>query len=245
MSSTAKQDDSQEIHEGYYARDFDAVAHELSQLSSDQRPEDLELTAEGRTSTLEVRYEIVQVTSLHAPVFVKHFVLHLMFVRPFPGKVPASGYTFGLVSCLPMQVIGALLTRHVLNNYTRFVQGIDDIARLQSDLQQTLEKIREARQSIQTTSENIAESLRICEESRRKQEVGEVLDGLEKMKATKDLSHTLRSGGASCRICGNTRTRAAQASYQMFASCCKPAYPADKSKILCSLHACGLSGTID
>ena len=44
----------QEINDGYFASNFDAVAYELLNLSDDKRPEDLELLAEERTSILEV-----------------------------------------------------------------------------------------------------------------------------------------------------------------------------------------------
>lgn len=91
-----------------------------------------------------------------------------------------------------MQVIGALLTRHVLNNYTKFVEGINDITRLQTDLQLTLTKIKEARQCIQISSEDVAQSLRVCEDSKKKQRVGDLLDGFQKVKGTKDLSHSIR-----------------------------------------------------
>ena len=97
-----------------------------------------------------------------------------------------------MLTMVTMQVIGALLTRHVLKNYTRFVEGIDDIGKLQTDLQLTLQKIKGARQCIQSSSENTAQSLRICENTRKKQKAGELLDSLEKVKGIKDLDSSLR-----------------------------------------------------
>lgn len=89
-------------------------------------------------------------------------------------------------------MIGALLTRHVLQNYAKFVQGMGDIAHLQSDLQATLDKIKQTRQSVQSSTGNVATSLLICKESRQKQKAGELLDLLEKVQSSKDLGIRLR-----------------------------------------------------
>lgn len=91
-----------------------------------------------------------------------------------------------------MQVIGVLLTKHVLNNYARFVQGIDDIASLQDELQGTLLKVKEGRSFVQHTARSTAISLEICRDSKTKQQLGGLLDVLERIQSTKDLDVSLR-----------------------------------------------------
>ena len=184
----------QELDDEYYIRDFDAVAYELSQLQVGKNSGESELIAEERTSILEVCCILCRPMEF-ASTF--SFSITSTYVM---GRVICKAEFLGLthVDDGGMQVIGALLTRHVLNNYTKFVEGIDDIAKLQVDLQLTLTKIREARQCIQSSSEDVAQSLRICENSKKKQKAGELLDNLERIKVTKDLDDSLRSE-STCR----------------------------------------------
>lgn len=91
-----------------------------------------------------------------------------------------------------IQVIGILLTRHVLKNYSSFVQGINDIAELQDELVGTLARVKATRQYLVSGSEGVSLSLRVCQSSEDKYRIGEVLHILEKMQRTIELGSTLR-----------------------------------------------------
>ena len=93
-----------------------------------------------------------------------------------------------------MQVIGVLLTRHVLNHYTRFVQGINDIGELQDELQSTLSKVKETRTFTRNIASDLSQSLTVCHDSKRKQQLGQLLDAMYQLRIIKDLDSSLRYG---------------------------------------------------
>ena len=70
------------------------------------------------------------------------------------------------------QMIGVLLTQHVLKNYASFVQGINDILDLQIELQDTLAKVKATRGYLTRIAEDISISLRVCSSSQSKSRTG-------------------------------------------------------------------------
>ena len=89
-------------------------------------------------------------------------------------------------------MIGVLLTKHVMMNYASFVQGIDDIAALEAELQATHAQTREGRRLLGDALADVGVSLRVCWDSRSKQRSGQVLDIAERLKATQDLGSLLK-----------------------------------------------------
>ena len=91
-----------------------------------------------------------------------------------------------------MQVVGALLTKYVVANYAKFVKGIDDIAALEVELQETYQKVKEVRSCLRSTNEDMRLSLRVAGDSRAKQQAGDVLDVAEKLLQTRNLQQELK-----------------------------------------------------
>lgn len=85
-----------------------------------------------------------------------------------------------------------LLTKHVLMNYAKFVEGINDVAALEAELQSTLEDVVEARSLLGSIKDDISTSLVIASEGRKKQRAGEVMDVAKRLKLTQDLEKDVR-----------------------------------------------------
>ena len=92
----------------YYQQDFEPLLYELSNLPVNFDTQTLEDTAEARTGVLEVYAQ--DKTGVYRPI-----LQHVDF------------------ACF--QVVSELLSRHVLLNYDKFVEGITEVGLVEDDLQ--------------------------------------------------------------------------------------------------------------
>lgn len=85
-----------------------------------------------------------------------------------------------------------MLSKHVVANYAEFVKGIDDVAALESELENTHEKVKNVRFCLGSTKEDVHISLKIGSDSRARQHIGDVLETAEKLLQTRNLQQSLQ-----------------------------------------------------
>ena len=93
---------------------------------------------------------------------------------------------------LTVQIIGVLLTRHVLLNYAKFVKGIDDIAVLETELQTAYAKVKETRALLKSSRKDVELSLRVARAVRSKSKSSQILDVAQKLQRIHGLQQELR-----------------------------------------------------
>ena len=93
---------------------------------------------------------------------------------------------------LTVQIVGVLLTRHVLLNYTEFVKGIDDIAVLETELQTAYAKVKETRTFLGSSRKEVELSLRVARAVRSKSKSSQILDVAQKLQRIHGLQEEVR-----------------------------------------------------
>lgn len=89
-------------------------------------------------------------------------------------------------------MVGALLTKHVLRNYDKFVRGIEDVAALEEELKATYQSVKVARGLLRSTREDFGISLRIAKDTASRQRGSQVLDALTSLQQIRDLDAALK-----------------------------------------------------
>lgn len=90
-----------------------------------------------------------------------------------------------------MQIVGVLLTKHVLANYAKFVHGIEDVTTLQAELCRTYEGVKAARASLGAAAADITASTRLGRELRTRLSAGDTFCIVEQLQQTHDLQSSL------------------------------------------------------
>lgn len=90
------------------------------------------------------------------------------------------------------QVLGELLSQHILANYAKFVKGIDSVSDIERELASSLETVRAGRTELAHMKQSAFMDVCIAEGALRKRRIAKVLDALLKLQATKQLSTTVR-----------------------------------------------------
>ena len=100
-------------------------------------------------------------------------------------------------SMLLLQVLSELLSQHILQNYDKFVAGIDSVSNIESELRTALDVVRTGRADLSHLKEASNTDVCIAKGAARKARSLNTLDILQKLKATRDLPRLLRY--AQCR----------------------------------------------
>jgi hypothetical protein len=90
------------------------------------------------------------------------------------------------------QVVSELLSQHVLQNYDKFVAGIDEVGLVEQDLNDACAVTKLARAGLAGSAKEIGASIKVTRQSRRKQRLLDLLDPLLKLQQAKDLHVSLK-----------------------------------------------------
>lgn len=77
-------------------------------------------------------------------------------------------------------------------NYSKFVDGIDDIAAIELDLGLAYAKVQEAQAALVSVKDNARTGTRVCQGSVLKAKAAQVLDIAGKLQRTRDIGQELR-----------------------------------------------------
>ncbi|KAK9797780.1 hypothetical protein WJX73_002420 [Symbiochloris irregularis] len=91
-----------------------------------------------------------------------------------------------------LDVLGELLSQHILANYAKFVKGIDSVSDIERELASSLETVRAGRAELAHMKQSAFMDVCIAEGALRKRRIAKVLDALLKLQATKQLSVSVR-----------------------------------------------------
>ncbi|BDA42201.1 probable Syndetin [Coccomyxa sp. Obi] len=91
-----------------------------------------------------------------------------------------------------LEVVSELLSQHVLQNYDKFVAGIDEVGLVEQDLVSAYATVKSARTNLRASSTEISTNIKVTRQSRRKQKLLDLLDPLLKLQQAKDLHISLK-----------------------------------------------------
>ena len=93
---------------------------------------------------------------------------------------------------LVLQVLGELLSQHILQNYGKFVKGIDSVSSIEEELRTALDTVAAGRATLAHMRQLSNTDVCIAQGAIRKRRIASVLDALKKLKATRELPNALR-----------------------------------------------------
>lgn len=65
-------------------------------------------------------------------------------------------------NCCVLQVVSELLSQHVLQNYDKFVAGIDEVGLVEQDLLSACATVKSARANLRASSTEISTNIKVC-----------------------------------------------------------------------------------
>lgn len=192
------------------------MSHELSVLGLGVTSTQLEEVAEARTAVLDVRCVITSpcLATCKAP----SSVISPLTIQPAESGTSGKPIYFASATerfgSARLQVLGEMLSQHILQNYASFVKGIDSVSSIEEELRTALETVAAGRSTLSQLKNLSSTDVCIAQGALRKRKIASVLDALQKLQAVRELPAVLRQAyyaDASNCACAEMHTEAQQA----------------------------------
>ncbi|KAL4422269.1 hypothetical protein ABPG75_008466 [Micractinium tetrahymenae] len=96
-----------------------------------------------------------------------------------------------------LEVVSERLSQHVLANYGKFVEGVEEVGRVESDLQAAHTTTKLARERLALALREVSTNLKIAKDTRRKQGLSALLEVLLKLQQANNLQRALKEAQES------------------------------------------------